>query len=392
MIKKASVIIATITCFLMISPLANALNSSSLPDKDSREAYLFEQMILMLENSLNTDADNNGCSNLSISDIKTVCDFAENSYTLVECAPIGYFLYHNESARFAEYASDAISPYLNMDNDLYYIGPGNYYILKNGVFQHAMLDTKLDNIEVDSLIKTSQELNDYFLNNKNTTILDYLSGKIYSLPPVTSDMNNANYEENSSKISLYSSNVNGYKMVENYKFFKNLKKCGVNSEGTCGYMAAAILLAYQKSTYEGNYFLSSYLTTSSLSDQLHQSLYTTGKNLGYSNSTTSREIRFTVNEYLQKRGISVDYIDEYIPFANNSYITQLIDNDRPVIWFGLVSENTFDNRKDMNHAVVVYGYQVNWLIMHSYVAHFGWENATAVNFSGILGSMYSFYA
>lgn len=58
-------------------------------------------------------------------------------------------------------------------------------------------------------------------------------------------------------------------------------------------------------------------------------------------------------------------------------------------WFGNIIDQTFNDTTG-NHAVVVYGYTYGLLSGYSFVAHFGWTNATEVYYTGILGSVYTY--
>lgn len=64
-------------------------------------------------------------------------------------------------------------------------------------------------------------------------------------------------------------------------------------------------------------------------------------------------------------------------------------DNRPVIWFGYITDNTFNSAQNITHAVVVYGYY-STSTSCSFIAHFGWEGASVVYFSGVLGSMYTY--
>jgi len=85
----------------------------------------------------------------------------------------------------------------------------------------------------------------------------------------------------------------------------------------------------------------------------------------------------------------VDHTSLYIPFGTNVTIANRIDDDRPTIWFGNIIDQTFNDTTG-NHAVVVYGYTYGLLSGYSFVAHFGWTNATEVYYTGILGSVYTY--
>ena len=127
----------------------------------------------------------------------------------------------------------------------------------------------------------------------------------------------------------------------------------------------------------------------SIKTDLPTALYNLGVSLGYGAATTSVEIHYTVEAWLLDRGFIVDHTSLYVPFGNNVTIANKIDNDRPTIWFGNVFEQNFDDTTG-NHAVVVYGYKNSALTGYDYVAHFGWNGATMVYYSGILGSVYTY--
>jgi len=186
--------------------------------------------------------------------------------------------------------------------------------------------------------------------------------------------------------------------VSNYQFFTNLQSCGENVNNTCGYIAAGILLSYWQATRGGNYISSSYLTYTtsngvrkySISNSLHTYLVNIGKSLGKGNTTYAKDIYDVVNRYFSLRsGISCTYRWALIPNANNIAIANDIHNNRPVIWFGRVASNSYNDMTNMNHAIIVYGYRFSIFSGYSYLAHFGWEGANEVFFNGFLGSTFT---
>ncbi|MGN0639939.1 MAG: hypothetical protein ACI4JT_03200 [Oscillospiraceae bacterium] len=210
-----------------------------------------------------------------------------------------------------------------------------------------------------------------------------------------------NYIEKNQRIDVavpMSTDVGGLTCVDNYSFFTKLNNCGyttIDGNGICGYIAAGMLLTYEQVTNGGGVVPSSYYSGNSssgysISTSFPKNLYNIGKSLGYGTSTTSIEIHYTVDKYLTDRGITANHTSLFVPIANNVVIASNIDNDRPVIWFGDVINNTYDDRTNLTHAIVIYGYDFNLIGGYSYVAHFGWNNANIVTFNGILGSLYTF--
>ncbi len=198
----------------------------------------------------------------------------------------------------------------------------------------------------------------------------------------------------------------GWALVKNYSFFTNLASCGyceVNSNGNkvfsggngiCGYIAAGMLVTYDSVINGKGYISSVYYTKNgdevSIKSTLPYMLYKKGEALGYGTDTTSVEIHYALKSFFEVRNTSVNHVSYYAPLANNMNIANYLCDDRPVIWFGMISNNSFDTQKKISHAVVVYGYKMSILGQYSYIAHFGWEGANTVSFSGVIGSMYTY--
>ena len=126
----------------------------------------------------------------------------------------------------------------------------------------------------------------------------------------------------------------------------------------------------------------------SLSTSLATTLYNVGVEKGEGSQINSKILVDVVNNYLSKYGYSkVNYYENRFPFATTSNVASNIDLDRPVIMFGNIFENSFDERENIMHAVVAYGYKYDGI--YNFIAHFGWDNATEVYFSGLLIGMYT---
>ncbi len=350
---------------------------------------------------VNTSKNINGvCSRkdveYQIDTIWEVEDLLGNRYTLVECDPYGYMIYHNESGNFVEYSPGTLSPFSfdNHCNKMIYAGPNSYYYQKeNGIVYSVFGSESLNDNELLELKQYSSALNAQLNTNKNYAILDYISG-------VSERTLSEIYQESEEESSNRS--LSGWTLCNNYSIINGMSDCGYITSplgGICGYIAAGILLTYKKITgayncvdYNFHYYYDSANGVWGIYTTLPAALYNVGTSLGYSNGTTSVAIHYTVDQWLSNRNISVTHTSLYVPFATNPGIASHIDNDRPVIWFGNIS--SYSNGGSTggtvgNHAIVVYGYKVvsgNYM----FVSHFGWTNASEVTFSGVLGSMYTF--
>lgn len=323
---------------------------------------------------------------LQIAQTSKISDFDGNVYTLVECAPNGYMIYHDDSGVFVEASPVVNSPFYGKSGTYKYVGPNEYYIVDDASVCHNVISgATIDSSALAKLTEKSNLMAQTLIENKNDYILDYING--------TSDVTLAQlYALEDEMAETNSVKVGDWTCVKNYSFFMNLDNCGHISGGKCGYIAAGILLTYDK-IYNGKNTVTSGTHYSysngkySIKTALPTALYNKGVSLGYGASTTSVAIHYTVEAWLKDRGITVDHTSLYVPFGNNVTIQNRIKDDRPTIWFGHVSDQTFDDYTG-NHAVVVYGYSTG--LFYSFVAHFGWTGATEVYYTGILGSVYTY--
>lgn len=330
----------------------------------------------------------------SICSIKILEDFAEGYYILAECSPSGYFIYDPESGNVVESSLTAPSPYLNEDADLYYCGPNEYYVQNNSnEYTYTITQETISTEEMDGFAEYSGKLKEELALQPDNVALSIASGNVEE-----------NKNESSADVTSLASD--GWALVKNYSFFTNLASCGyceVNANGNkvstggtgiCGYIAAGMLLTYDTVKNGKGYVSSTYYTKSgdavSIKSTLPYMLYRKGVALGYGTSTTSVEIHYALKSFFDSRNTSVSHVSYYAPIANNSIVANYLYDDRPVIWFGVISSNTNNTDKNITHAVVVYGYKMSILGQYSYIAHFGWEGANTVSFSGIIGSMYTY--
>ncbi len=357
-------------------------------DKDIRRTEIFNMRIIELENQVNKllELPETQKIDIHISQISTIHDFSGNQYTLVECVPSGYMIYHDESGVFVESSAIAMSPYGDVQGEKIYGGPNEYYIKSREagkiIYEYTKTDDVVSVAEADAYSKASDRLNSMLMENKNIEILNYINNN--------QPLNIA---------APMSTEVGGIVCVKNYRFLVNLLRPGyttVNGSGICGYIAATMLLAYEQySSSAGTFDTDDYWWDSSVGGYVIDSnftmeLYNLGVSLGYGTSTTSVAIHYTVKKYLENRNIAASHTSLYSPIATNMTIASKIKDDRPVIWFGVVSKNSADDRTNLSHAVLAYGYEYSFLGGYAFVAHFGWDDSSVVTYSGLLGSLYTF--
>ncbi len=266
-IKYTSLIL--IVCVLMISAPVSAINVDNNAKEVRRQTVFNEQLAIMENNHLQLHKGEEPIS-LSISEIKELYDFDGNKYTLAELLPQGYFIFHDASGVFVEYSTRTPSPYLGLSGDLYYAGVKEYYSKNNisaadftnggAEFKHTVLDDEfLNSGDVAEYKIACTKLNGALMTKKNEDILNYIK---YD-EPYEFQLNNNIIQSGGQNVSLQSVVDNGQTLVKNYGFFSRLKNCGYISGGKCGYIAAAILMAYRQHTFGETYMPASYLSYSS---------------------------------------------------------------------------------------------------------------------------------
>lgn len=378
-------VIMMLSCTLFSSTTAFALDTiGTIELTDIRLSNVLQDQLNEIVSNSNELRGNN--ATLQITQITKISDFDGNLYTLVECAPNGYMIYHDDSGVFVEASPVVNSPFYGESGTYKYVGPNEYYIVDDtSECRNVVSGATIDSATLAKLTEKSNIVAQTLVENKNEYILNYING--------TSDVTLAQlYALEDEMAETNSVKVGDWTCVKNYSFFMNLDNCGYISGGKCGYIAAGILLTYDK-IYNGKNTVTSGTHYSysngkySIKTALPTALYNKGVSLGYGASTTSVAIHYTVKDWLKDRGITVDHTSLYVPIGSNVTIQNRIKDDRPTIWFGNVSDQTFNDTTG-NHAVVVYGYSTG--LFYSFVAHFGWTGATEVYYTGILGSVYTY--
>lgn len=392
-IKKIAMLLVLVTLLVQLGENFLALSTQET-DKHYKKLLneIMLDQIFIMRNAVSEleQISINEVPIIEIETMRTVEGFDGEEYLVVECAPAGYMIYHEKTGNFLEYSIKSKSPYNGQDGDLIYMGPNEYYV-KNDLgdnYIHTIDESIIDNAVINECIKKSKNISKTLYKNENENVLAYINGETDYLPSKMEDTTE-------SGVATYLSSSSEWTYVDNHEFFLKLDECGYISGGKCGYIAAAILLTYddvcnnyntvQNSFYEYDADTDKYI----INPYFSHCLYTKGVELGYDASTTSVAIHYTVKDWLKDRNVEVSHTSLYVPFANNGKIANFVDDSRPVIWFGATTSNTAQPDNNGNHAVVVYGYKMSGL-QYCFVAHFGWEEATQVFFSGVLGSMYTY--
>lgn len=320
----------------------------------------------------------------TMENVEWIHNFGGGTYLLAEYKPTGYIIFDVASGTYLERSAEAVSPFKNATGNKYYGGINEYYSLsvENGekTYTNTVYGNVLSESAVSAFAENSEIISEGLSQNANTELLSYINDEDDIEPTSTSS---------------------SYVYISNRSFFGKLDLCGdtsVDGNGICGYIAAGILLTYDTVTngyplVDSDYYSQTLDGRYIISSDFHLSLYNLGVSLGYGASTTSVAIHYTVNQYLKNRGVTASHTSLYVPFGNNITIRSKINNNRPVIWFGALGDQTELASADegcggtTNHAVVVYGYKSG---TSEFIAHSGWSSNPRIQFSGILGSLYTY--
>lgn len=306
---------------------------------------------------------------------KNIHDAAGNTFVLIEVDPTGYFIYDPISMQYLEGSPESPSPYLGYNCDLYYLGPQQYYRINNSTYCHTLLPT------VHSL--SSAE----FFNAQ--AIFSSALADIREPQITTSVIEEKTAEVNGAYDNMIAVDYDGYTayFVQNYGHIINAQYPR-NTDGTCGYISACILLYYWHkrigNIVPDNYLSNGYLKTNgqTSADNLKLKLIT------YSDggSSWALEIADVLSAYCQEFGISANVSYELLNIGTN---TQLKAN-RPVILFG--SFPSLTSNESIMHAVVAYGFHVpDDNPSGGYYVHYGWYNYPKVILnSGLVGNVTEF--
>lgn len=337
-------------------------------------------------------------SAVKISQIKTVRDFNGEPYTVIECAPAGYMIYHPASGKFVETSPSAPSPYQGLVGDhLYYGGPTEYYQLEDGVYFHTVLDETFQEPEtVECMRQSSVDLSEYLTQTRNVALLDYV----------------ANGEQQAYVTASTEHTYIGGLNADQQKWFRELEDCGEwspggDSEGACGFVGLNMLYAFLDKFKDDKYMDDKYWKnpekTQLVSDDVQdydqdswkkkedvpsftEYLY---KFAPKPDGTTSMHIHKVSRLYAAEKKFEDDikHTSLYWGLFNNKTMTEFLESGYPIELFGKIKRPTEKPDGKIMHAVVAYRYEKS-SSGYKYVCHYGWDDFSEVTIEGTLGSMY----
>lgn len=307
---------------------------------------------------------------------ETITDFAGNTFKLYELSPSGYAIYSfNENASiFIEGSYVTNSPYYGESGTKYYCGIGEYFIepvtrSANANVRHLRTDKSIPKTSLTGAAFTVDA--EHYI--KESSVQTRASN------PSTPDPNKT------------ATTSDGFTKIKNYNYLETLTVFPTNEFGTCGLVAACIILAYYDRFVDDDIITNSrYVTldsngktlgaTQSLHDYLFlECLHTIlGITVKDNYPMGAWEIRQTMLDYINNNCSSSvqSRIAHYSPAINIvEGSKKYINGGNPVI-LTLVSYQYTTRSSDNSyfHNVVAFGYDSN----NRFCVHSGWTTTPQI--------------
>lgn len=337
---------------------------SEIAAYDSTEAR--ERLYTLTESHVSLNMDDG----LTIQTAKSMVDFDGNTYTLFELSPTGYIVYHDDSGKYVEYSSTGISPYLNRSSELYYGGAMQYYYKDGLTLYHTLKDLAIPTEEIEILAVGSNQIAQALSANVETDNLAFVNGQ-------TATANAAAVSVN--KVATQAQ-TRAAARITMPTFFTNLNtsiRMGYKDDGVCGYIATAMIIAY-------NYFAYDYglISNSSYINSTNKTLNGSGltNRLLELNGEDPSQSSFAGTTGATFLPVMTSYFKEVSNYGSWKWgwrvlaidAVSTINAGHPVILFGSLPDVSAVG--NVNHAVVAYQTAKYGLfnMFTKYRVHYGW--------------------
>lgn len=340
---------------------------------EKRLMSVFEYMLLEM------GAD----SSTEISEVKLAVDFAGNKYYVVECSPLGYMIYCEDSGMFTEYTPSSPSPYLGKRGELYYGGPTFYYYREDAdkITHTISTDETVSNEVMADFAGDSKLYHEYYMEQSSPVVLDYIEN----------GANGQSFTEVAASVCSTQETINGSIYYPTY--FSNMTSpCGMYSSSSLGsYTILAMLHAYLSYYRSAKYVDIRYFTSSNRTNLVNGSgslAKYIRDNFGPKDNPSVDEIKELSYNYCESRNVTT--IHRAFTWGNfdRDTIIRWINMDSPTLAIG--SYKSPATGKTVNHTILIYKYVDKQGIFRStkYTVHFGWDNYSSVTMSGTISGVY----
>ncbi|MEL7654966.1 MAG: hypothetical protein AAGU75_03545 [Bacillota bacterium] len=344
---------------LSIHASAFALTSELQNIKAERENFVFASKIEEIQ-----PTEPEGHINISGFTTRELTDFAGNKYTLIECEPSGYLIYHDDSGVFVESSLESPSPYKSYSGVLYYGGPTNYYAEKAGKLIHTLTKEEVSPTTSRTANTFSVQMADMLLRQKDLDVLGYI-------------------EQGAPMKNTFPTSA-GDTYVEDYYTIRNLKikaQMGYLDGGYCGYIAGGMAMLYLQ-VHSGLLIIPPSKYLNSAGNQFKGDTFTSHlASYGSSSSTTASSLSSALNGYFNENHYIVSASWGLLVSGNT--IKNGIANDQPMMLGGQYysdPNNPGGSTGDIMHFILAYGYNNT-----EFIVHYGWANYNEVRINnGVL--------
>ena len=344
--KKTVIALTVLICSLCVTAYANALDSEI-------NDFEIESFASMLE----TNKEN--------ITVEVLYDLNDSPvFLLASITPYGYAIMFREALAISEMsiAEGVTSPYSSLSGKKYYAGPMFYIVMNNGIYTDVISGKTLDR---NTILRAGQVTD----NALDKLVHSQSAPQVRSIPR------------------------DRERIIKNADVIRDMG-FGVNVDGTCGQLAAAILLTYYAVVEDKPYVPKSLLdpihpnnpNIDKRHDGLHQEMIRRCR--PFLKGSVPWTVANGINAYIKadknRRELLVS-ASWNVLFSNYMAVAS-IDRDRPCIIF--TEPGLFGLQGYGKHAMVAYGYRD--IGGHSgYIVHTGWHSQGAGVFiqqSWVIGS------
>ena len=316
-----------------------------------------------------------GDESLKAKETRIVHDFVENEYLFVSFGSIGYDVVNVANDDVVEISPFAGMPFSDEDNAYYVPWIGYFRRLGNLYFNvqdgHELSHDEVEKLKEESSRFAAQSVIDATENQTNANLCKKakVGPKKTATPPTNNPINSG---------IIYADHEVPY----SWFFKRNYNQFPTNDTGTCGYVSASMLLAYNeifKSTgyfsakesadyitpYVGSFSPNGWNGVPDLSDSFPKSVW--GKNIGSSVPST---VHSAIDLFMNGKNKLYEVYEYVWKFAT---ITDPVKEGCPAAYFGNIQSPT-NSDAWADHVVTVYGYYNDGKLL----VHYGWEGYSQV--------------
>jgi len=411
-IKIISVIISFVMIFSVFAYPSVYASESILSDSEGDYCANTSDIVAQRNNitDILNDASIENCSYMYNLD-------GSPDFLYIQLSGDGYAIFLSQTLELMEYSPVGASEFSPESYDVYYCGPGCYFNKENDCFvdissgeRRYLTDEEIStysNTIRQSLIKEDKAIINSRASNDLDSIISIIQEQILSAQKNYRNDPCGDVPSISDTSYITNLNIGSGTYIDNFMYFLSNPQHGNNSSGTCGAVAAQLLLSYHNYYSDRRIIANNYLNGNSTtereknpnycSDPMSMTNYTLGTrgieedgsddpNSYFSRivdkipaSATTSTVKKGIKFFLDENDISYT-IDSHVGgwffgtlSVNTDEIIDEIDDGRPAI---ILMQNSLGG---LDHYVVAYGYHDYTYpgttdTYSGFITHFGWSS------------------